>query len=103
MSGLAMDPRRRATRGVPSTWQSRARAGIGLLLLLATGCATSAPPPPPAVAVPSLVDAKRQVRDYVDSGRYEADIAAVAKEAAAHIEARSRRGGKLALVVDVDE
>ena len=63
-----------------------------LALLLALGCATPRP---------SLPEAKRQVEEYVASGRYQADIAAVAAEARRYLE--SRAGGKLAIVVDVDE
>src|SRR5205085_12471741 len=77
---------------------------IPALLLFGTGCAGTGPPPTPAVAVvPSLVEAKRQVGVYVDSGRYEGDIAAIAEQARAYLESRARRGGKLAIVVDVDE
>jgi len=69
---------------------------------LAAACApvasTSAPPAPP-----SLADAKRQVRDYVESGRYEADLESVAGQARAYLRSRAGRGGKLAIVVDIDE
>jgi acid phosphatase len=69
-----------------------------------TGCGGTGPltAPPEAVA-PSLVEAKRQVSAYVDSGRYEADIAAVTEQARAYLESRVPRGGRLAIVVDVDE
>lgn len=52
---------------------------------------------------PSLIEAKRAVVTYVDSGRYEADLAAVAAEARAYMEERIRKGGKLAIVLDIDE
>src|SRR5207245_3594682 len=58
---------------------------------------------PSVAAVPSLVEAKHQVVAYVDSGRYEADIAAVAEQAREYLESRAQRGGKLAIVIDVDE
>src|SRR5207249_10527678 len=63
--------------------------------------ATSAPATP-AAAVPKLAEAKREVSEYVTSGRYDADIAAVVAEATQFLERRAA-GGKLALVLDVDE
>lgn len=77
-------------------------------LLAAAGCAATSPAPPPApppvfAATPSLVETKREVGAYVDSGRYEADIAAVVGQARAFLEARVPRGGKLAIVLDIDE
>jgi acid phosphatase len=74
------------------------------VVLFVTGCAGTGPltAPPEAVA-PSLVEAKRQVSAYIDSGRYEADIAAVTEQARAYLESRVPRGGRLAIVVDVDE
>ena len=80
----------------------RARA-FWLLALLAAGCATgatTAPAPPP---VPSLVDVKREVSEYIDSGRYEAELTAVVEPARAYLESRAARGGKLAVVLDIDE
>jgi acid phosphatase len=56
-----------------------------------------------ATAAPDLVRARRDVAQYVESGRYEADIARVTASATAWIEERARGGGKLALVVDIDE
>src|SRR5882672_4864032 len=74
------------------------------LLVFGAGCAgPGASTAPPVAAVPSLVEAKRQVVAYVDSGRYEADIAAVAEQARTYLESRAQRGGKLAIVVDIDE
>ena len=73
---------------------TRAALLAGLLLLAAAGCAATAP---------SLVGAKREVAAYVASGRYEANIASVASRATAHLESRARGGGKLAIVLDVDE
>src|SRR5207249_2675890 len=55
------------------------------------------------VAVPNLPEAKRQVRAYLESGGYERDIATIADQAGAYIKSRSARGGKLAIVVDIDE
>jgi len=73
------------------------------LALLAAGCATgaaTAPAPPP---VPSLVEVKRQVSEYIDSGRYEADLTAAVEPARTYLESRVARGGKLAIVLDIDE
>jgi acid phosphatase len=87
------------TRSSRSVWLA-----LAVLLLHAAGCAATAAHSTPSVAtVPSLVEAKRQVSAYVESGRYEADVAAVAEQAAAFLEARAQRGGKLAIVVDIDE
>jgi len=55
------------------------------------------------VATPSLVETKREVSAYVDSGRYEAAVAAVVGQARAFLESRVPRGGKLAIVLDIDE
>ena len=75
-----------------------------LTLLLSAGCAGRVGSAAPSAATPpSLADAKRQVSEYVDSGRYEADLAAVAEQARAFLASRAQRGGKLAIVVDIDE
>jgi len=80
------------------------RASTMLVLVwLATGCAPIGPAPAPPPATPSLVEAKRQVRDYVGSGRYEADIAAIVEPAREYLERRARGAGKLAIVLDIDE
>src|SRR3954463_406202 len=65
-----------------------------LLLLLTIACAATRP---------SLPEAKRQVEEYIASGRYDAEIAGVAAEAAKYLESRAQAGGKLAIAVDVDE
>jgi acid phosphatase len=80
-------------------------ATLFVLLILGAGCAMfkSAPASPPAVAAPNLAEAKRQVREYVASGRYEADLAASVGPAREYLERRARGGGKLAMVLDVDE
>ena len=86
----------RAARWRP--WASLAAAG-----LLAAGCATGASSlrsdAPPA----NLADAKRHVSEYVETGRYERDLAAVADDARRYLDSRVGGGGKLAIVVDVDE
>jgi hypothetical protein len=57
-------------------------AAVLLVLTLGAACSTAAPALAP---VPSLVEAKRQVADYVASGRYEADVMAVVAEARASL------------------
>lgn len=80
-------------------------ATLLVLLLLGAGCAVfkSGAASPSATATPSLAETKRQVRDYVASGRYEADLAASVGPAREYLERRARAGGKLAIVLDVDE
>jgi len=73
------------------------------LLLGSAGCATGASTAPVLAGPPSLADAKRQVSEYVDSGRYDADLAAVVEQARGYLESRAARGGKLAMVLDIDE
>ena len=74
------------------------------LVLSTAGCAgIGASAGSTTATVPSLVEAKREVAAYVASGRYEADIASVVDQATAYIESRAARGGKLAIVLDVDE
>ena len=74
------------------------------LVLCASGCAGTAASTAPTLAPPpNLADAKRQVSEYVDAGRYDADLAAVAEQARAFLESRTQRAGKLAIVVDIDE
>jgi acid phosphatase len=73
------------------------------LLLVSAGCATGASTAPGLAGPPSLADAKRQVSEYVESGRYDADVAAVVEQARGYLESRAARGGKLAQVLDIDE
>jgi predicted secreted acid phosphatase len=74
------------------------------VLLVAAGCAAPVASNHLAGAPPAnLADAKRDVTAYVESGRYDADLAAVGSQARAYLESRAQRGGKLAIVVDIDE
>ena len=73
------------------------------LLLGSAGCATGASTAPGPAGPPSLADAKRQVSEYVESGRYDADVAAIVEQARGYLESRAARGGKLAMVLDIDE
>ena len=76
---------------------------VAACLIGAAGCASTGPSVSPVAAPPSLVEAKREVSTYVDSGRYEAEVSAVVDQAAAFLESRVPRGGKLAIVLDIDE
>ena len=73
------------------------------LIIGAAGCASTGPSVSPTPQPPSLVEVKREVSTYVDSGRYEAEVSAVVDQAAAFLESRVPRGGKLAIVLDIDE
>jgi predicted secreted acid phosphatase len=50
-----------------------------------------------------LYEAKAQLNEYVSSGRYEAEVASVFARAKGYLERRARAGGKLAIVLDIDE
>ena len=52
---------------------------------------------------PNLQEAKAAIVRYHDSGRWAKDREDVTKKAARWIDERSKRGGKLALVLDIDE
>jgi hypothetical protein len=68
------------------------------------GCtAAGAPAPSSTPSIPSVADTKRQVAEYVDFGRYAADIAETVTRARNYLTARLARRGKLAIVLDVDE
>ena len=78
-----------------------------LALLLFAGCAATAPSaqPPPCPAVPQvgLPDIQRQIDQYIASGRYEADFAAVVDAARAWMEERAPQATHPAIVLDIDE
>ncbi len=77
---------------------------VAASLIGAAGCASTGPSVSPSTPQPpSLVEVKREVSTYVDSGRYEAEVSAVVDQAAAFLESRVPRGGKLAIVLDIDE
>ena len=74
---------------------------LALAPLLLFGCSTPATHEPRNLDLP-----KRELRAYVSSGGYAADLAAVAAQARAWIETRAGRrtpGEKLAVVLDIDE
>lgn len=77
-----------------------------LLALLLAGCQT--PPPPSAAPVTvsepaNLLPHKDELVAYIKDGRYDAGLAQVAAEAEAWVKERAARGGKLAIVFDLDE
>ena len=90
--------------------RTRRTRAIALGLALAfVGCATHervaqppapTPPPPPVLA---LWETQREIADYIDSGRYDADVARVAGDALAWLEMRAPQVAKSAIVLDVDE
>jgi acid phosphatase len=90
-------------RRVTGLVRSASRAALVAVVALSAGCAAAGPATPAAPSVPSLVDAKRQVTEYVTSGRYDADIAAVVADARAYLTGRLTGGAKLAIVLDIDE
>jgi acid phosphatase len=81
-------------------------------LLLAAACAafsactaTRAPrvATPVAPAVPALYEAQRAITEYIDSGRYHADVARVVAAATAWVEERAPQAHRPAIVIDIDE
>lgn len=75
------------------------------LVLAVAGCNSTAVASRAAAAEPpNLYLLKQDLKAYIDDGRYDAGLAAVAAEAKAWIEQRAARGGgRLALVLDIDE
>jgi acid phosphatase len=76
-----------------------------LCALLAVACAPLAGPRPPrdAASVPALYDTQREIADYIDSGRYEADVARVVDGAIVWLEERADQVTRPAIVLDIDE
>jgi acid phosphatase len=76
--------------------------------LLASGCShTPSTAPDTGVAspapVPNIYDVQRAIDEYVDSGRYAAEVDAVVSQALAWLETRAPSVRKPAIVLDVDE
>lgn len=53
--------------------------------------------------VPSIYDTQRKVETYVDSGRYDRDVAKVVAAARAWLDKRAKAATKPAIVLDIDE
>lgn len=85
----------------------RTLSSVLLALLLAAGCAATSPPasPPVCPTVPQLTlpDVQAQISAYIDSGRYDADFAAVVAQARAWLDERASQATKPAIVLDIDE
>jgi predicted secreted acid phosphatase len=54
-------------------------------------------------SVPNIYEARRQVEEYVDSGRYERDVARVCAAARVWLDKRVKTAVKPAIVLDIDE
>ena len=97
-----------------TAWFSRLVLAAGLAVTFAA--CSAAPPPhtasqpspaPPAASAPGpvvpLYEAQRQVDEYIRSGRYDSEFAAVVAQARSWLEERSRAATKPAIVLDIDE
>ena len=83
-----------------------APARIVLALALASaGCALRGGEQarPDAGAPPALWETQRQIGEYIDSGRYEADVARVVDEAQQWLDTRAPQVPRPAIVLDIDE
>ncbi|MCC6848674.1 MAG: acid phosphatase [Deltaproteobacteria bacterium] len=103
-------PRARLDAAEAGARRTRRRAAIGVLLLAAAtvGCAPARRPARPAAdarpaPVPALYDTQRRIADYIDSGRYDAEVARVVAQAAAWLDRRAPEVRKPAIVLDIDE
>jgi len=77
-----------------------------LLLVSVLACARPHPAPPPLAApsgLPNLSLVKGDIKEYRASGRWDADIARVADECAAAAREATAKGGRPAVVFDIDE
>jgi len=87
----------------PQRWRATLSAIFTLLGFAIAGCATA----PQVASEPlNLTTVKDEVVAYAESGRYEQDLAAVAREARAWLAQRVARrspGERLAIVFDLDE
>ena len=53
--------------------------------------------------IPNLAETRKQVDEYIDSGRYDRDVAQVVAAARVWLEKRARTAVKPAIVLDIDE
>jgi acid phosphatase len=83
------------------------RSAIAIFaLILCVGCHASIPPGPvPCPTVPQLrlPDVQAQIATYIDSGRYDADVAGVVDTARAWLEQQAPSAPQPAIVLDIDE
>jgi acid phosphatase len=92
-----------------NTRTSRLVTSLAALALTTLACKTPPPQvtPKPATAqtatIPNLYDVQKQIADYIESGRYDADVAKVADEARAWVEQRAKTATRPAIVLDIDE
>jgi acid phosphatase len=70
-----------------------------LTLSVAAGCATASS----SAHVTNLFDVQRQVDQYIESGRYQADFASIVSKAQAYLDARAAKVPRPAIVLDIDE
>jgi len=66
-------------------------------------CATAPPPQTTGAGILPLYEAQRKVEEYIRSGQYDSDFAAVVAQARSWLEERSRTAPKPAIVLDIDE
>ena len=81
------------------------RVVLLLALVVLVACARPSPTPPVAApsGLPNLDIVKRDIKDYRSSGRWEADIERVATECVAAARTETAKGGRPAVVFDIDE
>jgi predicted secreted acid phosphatase len=72
---------------------------VAVALVAGLSCGTHSP----SANVPNLFDAQRRVDEYINSGRYERDLADVVAQAKAWLERRAPAVSKPAIVLDIDE
>lgn len=80
-----------------------ALATFGCTAVRMHGPATAAPNATTPAAVPSLYETQQSISEYIDSGRYARDFAAVVDRAIAWVEERAPQVQRPAIVLDIDE
>jgi acid phosphatase len=68
------------------------------IMTVATACARV-----PAPHVHNLYDAEREVGQYIESGQYDRDFAAVVAAARSYLDRRAKAVSRAAIVLDIDE
>lgn len=97
-----------ATRRRTTRCGRGATVGALLLAIAAAGCAPARQPERPEAAArqapfPTLYETQRRISEYIDSGRYDAEVARVVAEASAWLDQRAPEVRKPAIVLDIDE